>query len=125
MNLQLSALAIILLFATGAQAQEATTPSSTNTAAEDCSKQVWPNFTPSCLRNSDKATNVRLVSTEPLTREQVASAFACSGPLRTLNICQTAQSHLITVRIEAILSGKPSPAVTPPSASWPEIHRAQ
>ena len=64
MNLQLSALAIILLVATGAQAQEAATPSSTNTAAEDCSKQVWPNFTPSCLRNSDKATNVRLVSTE-------------------------------------------------------------
>jgi hypothetical protein len=65
MKLILSALAIVLLLATGALAEEATTArDKANSVTEDCSKQVWPNFTPSCLRNADQATNVRLVSTE-------------------------------------------------------------
>jgi hypothetical protein len=34
-----------------------------DSATEDCSKQVWPNFSPSCLRNADRAINVRLVTT--------------------------------------------------------------
>ncbi len=66
MRLVLSALAIVHLLATGAGAEEAATASDkATTAAEDCSKQVWPNFTPSCLRNAGQATKVRLVSTEP------------------------------------------------------------
>jgi hypothetical protein len=32
--------------------------------AEDCSKQVWPHFSPSCLRTPDKGTNARLVTTD-------------------------------------------------------------
>ena len=65
MKLILSALAVVLFLASGAHAEEATTANDqANTAAEDCSKQVWPNFTPPCLRNAGQATNVRLVSTE-------------------------------------------------------------
>ncbi|MET3843897.1 hypothetical protein ABIE49_005975 [Bradyrhizobium sp. OAE829] len=66
MKRNLSAIALLLLLATGARAEEATAPSDkANTPTEDCSKQVWPNFTPSCLRNAGQhATNVRLVSTE-------------------------------------------------------------
>ena len=52
----LSALAVALLLTTGVRAEEATTASDkANTATEDCSKQVWPNFTPSCLRNPGQA----------------------------------------------------------------------
>lgn len=65
MNRNLLAFAVLLLLATGARAEHETTPSDkANTPAEDCSKQVWPNFTPSCLRNAGRATNVRLVSTD-------------------------------------------------------------
>ncbi len=65
MKLVLSVLAIVLLLATGAGAEEAATASDkATTATEDCSKQVWPNFTRSCLRDAGQATNVRLVSTE-------------------------------------------------------------
>jgi len=65
MKRNLSAIALLLLLATGARAEEATTPSDrANNPTEDCSKQVWPNFTPSCLPNAGQATNVRLVSTE-------------------------------------------------------------
>jgi hypothetical protein len=60
-----SAIAVLLLLASGAHAQEATTPSDkAKPPTEDCSKQVWPHFTPSCLRNAAQTTNVRLVSTE-------------------------------------------------------------
>lgn len=31
-------------------------------AATDCSKQTWPNFTPSCLRNANSAVEVRLIT---------------------------------------------------------------
>ena len=65
MKLHLSAVAMVFLLATGARAEEGTTSSDNRTVpTEDCSKQVWPNFTPSCLRNAGQATNVRLVSTE-------------------------------------------------------------
>lgn len=32
--------------------------------AVDCSKQVWPNFSPACLRNADQATTVRVVTAD-------------------------------------------------------------
>jgi hypothetical protein len=32
--------------------------------AVDCSKQVWPNFSPACLRNVDRATTVRVVTAD-------------------------------------------------------------
>lgn len=68
MNPVLSATAVFLLLATAARAEEATIPSAkvdsatTESAAEDCSKQVWPNFSTSCLRNADRALNVRLIA---------------------------------------------------------------
>lgn len=65
MKRNLSAVAILLLLATGARADEATTSSDKVNNPEDCSKPVWPNFTPLCLRNAgQQATNVRLVSTD-------------------------------------------------------------
>jgi len=52
-----------LIAATAARADEATTqPDKVENANEDCSKQVWPHFSPSCLRNTDRAINVRLVT---------------------------------------------------------------
>jgi hypothetical protein len=32
--------------------------------AEDCSKQVWPHFSPSCLRTQDKGITVRLITSD-------------------------------------------------------------
>ena len=65
MTRNLSAVAVLLLLATGARAEPETTPNDkAKTPTEDCSKQVWPNFTPACLRNAGQGTNVRLVSTE-------------------------------------------------------------
>ena len=66
MKRNLPAIAVLLLLATAAHAEETTTSSDKAiNSTEDCSKQVWPNFTPSCLRNAgQRATNVRLVSTE-------------------------------------------------------------
>lgn len=66
MKRNLPAIAVLLLLATAAHAEDTTTSSDkANNSTEDCSKQVWPNFTPSCLRNAgQQATNVRLVSTE-------------------------------------------------------------
>ena len=65
MKRNLTAIAVVLLLATGARAEHETTPNDkAKTPTEDCSKQVWPNFTPSCLRNPGQTTNVRLVSTE-------------------------------------------------------------
>ena len=43
-------------------AEEAIQPVKTDNPPEDSAKQVWPNFTPSCLRNADRAVNVRLVT---------------------------------------------------------------
>ncbi len=63
MKRNLLALAVLILLATGARAEHETTANDkANTLAEDCSKQVWPNFTPSCLRNPGQVTNVRLLS---------------------------------------------------------------
>ena len=56
-------IAVSFLLTTAVSAEEVTTqPVKADSAAEDCSKQVWPNFSPSCLRNVDRAINVRLVT---------------------------------------------------------------
>jgi hypothetical protein len=39
-----------------------TTPSAKAEAAVDCSKETWPNFSQSCLRNANQATPVRLIT---------------------------------------------------------------
>ena len=59
----LSAIAVSFLLTTAVSAEEATPQTvKADSATEDCSKQVWPNFSPSCLRNGDRAINVRLVT---------------------------------------------------------------
>ena len=59
----LSAVAVSILLATVASAEEVATQTvKADRATENCSKQVWPNFSPSCLRNTDRAVNVRLVT---------------------------------------------------------------
>jgi hypothetical protein len=59
----LSAIAVFFLVITYAGAEEAMTqPVKADDAPDDCSKQVWPNFSPSCLRNADRTINVRLVT---------------------------------------------------------------
>ena len=56
-------LATTALLTTIAFAEEGTTqPTQSANPIEDCSKQVWPHFSPSCLRNADKAVSVRLVT---------------------------------------------------------------
>ena len=63
MKQALCGITISLLLTTAVTAEEVTTqPVKADSAAEDCSKQVWPNFSPSCLRNADRAINVRLVT---------------------------------------------------------------
>jgi hypothetical protein len=32
--------------------------------AIDCSKQNWPNFSPTCLRNGGQATTVRIITAD-------------------------------------------------------------
>jgi hypothetical protein len=62
----LSAIAVSILLTTAAGAEEITTQSDkADGATEDCSKQVWPHFSPSCLHNADRAVNVRLITDEP------------------------------------------------------------
>jgi hypothetical protein len=39
-----------------------TTPSAKAEAAVDCSKETWPNFSQSCLRNANQSTQVRLIT---------------------------------------------------------------
>lgn len=59
-----SAIVASSLLATAAIAEETATQQPVKTEnAEDCSKQVWPNFSPACLRKADRAINVRLVTT--------------------------------------------------------------
>ena len=54
-----------LLLTTAVSAEEAVQqPVRADNVTEDCSKQVWPNFSPSCLRNSDRGVNVRLVTVD-------------------------------------------------------------
>ena len=61
----LSAVAVSLLLTTAVYAEEAALQTvKADYAIEDCSKQVWPNFSPSCLRNADRAVNVRLVTAD-------------------------------------------------------------
>jgi hypothetical protein len=63
MKTLLSTIGIALLVTTAVAAQEAT-PSAvkTDNVVEDCTTQVWPHFSPACLRNADKAITVRLVT---------------------------------------------------------------
>jgi hypothetical protein len=64
MRYAVPAIVLSVLFANAAIAEEGSTqPVKADSATEDCSKQVWPNFSPACLRNADRATNVRLVTT--------------------------------------------------------------
>ena len=59
----LFAIAAFLVVPTALRAEEVKTqPVKAESATEDCSKQVWPHFSPSCLRNADSTTNVRLVT---------------------------------------------------------------
>jgi len=59
----LTAVVASLVLITTASAEEAAPQTvKANNATEDCSKQVWPNFSPSCLRNGDRAISVRLVT---------------------------------------------------------------
>lgn len=59
------ALAIALLLATTARADEsASRKANDGIAVEDCSKQNWPNFSPSCLRSADQAKPIRVVTSE-------------------------------------------------------------
>ena len=39
-------------------------PTAKEDGAIDCTKQVWPHFSPSCLRNADAKTSVRLISAD-------------------------------------------------------------
>lgn len=54
---------VALFLTTAAAAMEGTKPPvSVETTVEDCSKQVWPHFSPACLRNSNTAIQVRLIT---------------------------------------------------------------
>jgi len=49
----------------GTAAEEAAaSPSKAETATVDCSRQVWPHFSPACLRNGDQKIDVRLITVE-------------------------------------------------------------
>jgi hypothetical protein len=59
----LSACTAFFLLTAAAGAAEVAAPSGqADKPAEDCSKQVWPQFSPSCLRNVDQAVAVRLIA---------------------------------------------------------------
>jgi hypothetical protein len=61
----LSAIGVLLFIASPSLAtDQAVQPVKANTLTLDCSKETWPNFSPSCLRNVDKAVNVRVVTSE-------------------------------------------------------------
>ena len=49
----------------GTAAEEAAAPpGKVEAATVDCSRQVWPNFSPACLRNGDQKLDVRLITVE-------------------------------------------------------------
>ena len=70
MKTAIRTLAISILLTTfgieiGTAAEEtAASPSKVETATVDCSRQVWPNFSPACLRNADQKIDVRLITVE-------------------------------------------------------------
>ena len=47
-----------------ASATAATAPDSKAGTAVDCSKEVWPQFSPPCLRNANHASPVRLITAD-------------------------------------------------------------
>jgi hypothetical protein len=51
-------------------AKAAATPAKEDRAI-DCSKEVWPNFSPSCLRNANESTGVRLVKVRLVTANRL------------------------------------------------------
>lgn len=63
----LSAFSLLVVIASAGLApafasdEAATSAAVKEDTATDCSKQVWPHFTPTCLRN-DQATVVRVVA---------------------------------------------------------------
>ena len=69
-----------LLLATGVSAEEAAPQTVKADIHRRLFRQVWPNFSPSCLRNGDRAISVRLVTSEPaLTRERSAPALSLAA----------------------------------------------
>lgn len=69
MKFGISAIALCLMLATAATAGELATRGGKQEQAdqartEACSNQVWPHFSPSCLRNDDREITVRLVTTD-------------------------------------------------------------
>jgi hypothetical protein len=63
MKALLPTIGTVLLWTTAVAAQEATPPTvKAESVVEDCTKQVWPDFSPACLRNTDKAITVRFVT---------------------------------------------------------------
>jgi hypothetical protein len=59
----LSAFAVsFLLTATAGAAEVTGAAGQADKPTEDCSKQVWPQFSPACLRNADQAVVVRLIT---------------------------------------------------------------
>jgi hypothetical protein len=63
----LSAIGILLFIASPSlAADEPVQPvkAEADTGTLDCSKETWPNFSPSCLRKVDKAVNVRVVTSD-------------------------------------------------------------
>ena len=61
----LTIIGVAVLLTTPVAAEEATSPpTKAANSTEDCSTQVWPHFSPSCLRNADKAVAVRLVTAD-------------------------------------------------------------
>ena len=62
MKALLPTIGTVLLLTTAVAAQEATPSPVKDENVVDCTKQVWPDFSPACLRNTDKAITVRLVT---------------------------------------------------------------
>ena len=54
--------AVLLQVTCAYAAEPATTATNAGNAVEDCSKQTWPNFSQSCLKNADHTVNVRIVT---------------------------------------------------------------
>jgi len=66
MKYAVSATVLSVLLANAAVAGETLTqPVKADSVTEDCSKQVWPNFSSACLRNADRATKCPSSNNQP------------------------------------------------------------
>jgi hypothetical protein len=56
----------VTVSSTGAMCEERTQAAGEAERAEavDCSKQNWPNFSPTCLRNAGQAATVRIITAD-------------------------------------------------------------